>query len=148
MLSVISFSSFSQNSKALAPVSKTVNLTEAYSSLLIENNLSVILTESASPTIKIEGDARDVKKVGVFVTDGQLVLTYAQPNLQPDVKLYVPAAFLTKVFMNGKAMLSSSAVLKNKKLKIYMAEEGQVNIRSVGSVIVEPDNEIDFVKTR
>ena len=147
MLSAMGFSSFAQNSKVSEPFSKTVKLKEECTSLVIEDNLSVILTESASNNITIVGDIRDVKKTGVSITDGRLVLSYALRDLPSEVKVYVPAALLGKVFINGKGTLSSSTVLKNKTLKIFLAEEGKVNNRSLGNVIVEPMNDICFVST-
>jgi hypothetical protein len=145
MLFVISFSAFAQKSSVGDPVSKTVKLDEPFTSLLIASDLPVILTEGDSNNIVVEGDARDIKKVGVSIVDDRLTLTDSRPQARPDVKVYVPATFLNKVYVNGKANLSSSSVLHNKNLKIFLSEEAIINVKSFGKVTVETTSEIDFV---
>jgi len=145
MLLAVSFSAFAQKSSVSDPVSKTVKLDETFTSLLITNDLSVILTESASNEIVIEGDARDIKKVEVSIVDNRLVLASSRPQVRLDVKVYVPAAFLNKVYIDGKANLSSSSTLRNKNLRIFLSEEAIINVKSFGKVTVETSSEIDFV---
>ena len=139
---------FAQHGKAIDPVSKTISLSESFTSLTVENDFSVMLTESSSAEIRLEGDARDIKLTDAFVADGQLVLSFRKPNIKPDVTVYVPAGLLNKVNITGNATVRSSSVLQNKKLQILLAGEGKVNIKSTGTLTVEAESGIDFVKGR
>ena len=57
----------------------------------------------------------------------------------------MPAGLLSKIDVYGKAKLSSENTLSNEKLKVILADEATINIRSQGKVIVEGTSEIDFV---
>ena len=145
LASAISFSSFANSVNHKEPASKVVSLQEKYTTMLIESDLAVVLTESNSNEIVLKGDERDIKKVKVKVEDGKLILTSLTQSFKPDVTIYVPAGLLSKIDVYGKAKLSSENTLSNEKLKVILADEATINIRSQGKVIVEGTSEIDFV---
>ena len=141
----ISFSSFANPVNDKEPASKVVNLKEAYTSLVIESNIKVVLMESSASDVTLTGDERDIKKVRVRVSDGKLILTSLDQIVKPDVTVYIPANLLTRIDVNGKAQLSSAQILSNQKLKVVLADEATINLRSQGKVVVEGTSEIDFV---
>jgi hypothetical protein len=145
LATTISFSSFANTTSHTEPASRVVSLKEKYTSMVIESDLAVVLTESNSTEIVLKGNERDIKKVRVKVQDGNLILTSLDYIIKPDVTIYVPANLLTRINVNGKARLSSDNTLSNEKLKVVIADEATVNLRSQGKVIVEGTSEIDFV---
>ena len=146
LLCSLSFSAFAQKSKSADPFSKLIRFDEGYSSLIIDEGISVVLTEGNSNEIIIKGVEKSVKKVTVKVDDGRLVLTNLQPGVQSDVKVYVPASFLNKVNINGASELTSASILNNPKLRVIVAGEGRVHLRSNGKVTVEGTDEFDFIR--
>jgi len=144
LLSSLGFSSFAQESPKMDGSAKTVQFNETYHSLSIQDNITVILTEGKSDKIFIEGNA---KAVDARVSDGHLTLS-AGSRFTEDVKVYVPADFVSKVYMNAAGSLNSAATLSNSKIKIYLAAEARINVRSTGNVAVETIDDIQFVKGR
>jgi hypothetical protein len=50
--------------------------------------------------------------------------------------------------MNGNGSLTSANILSNQKMKIYLAAEARIDVRSTGNVTVETVDNIQFVKGR
>lgn len=145
-LSTIGFSAVAQKAKYAEPVTRSIHLKESFSSLVINNDISVVLTESSSEEIVIKGDESRIKKCKVQVDDGKLFLSYLQTNEKPDVQVYVPARFLNKVIINGKSELTSSSILSNAAIRVIIAGESKVHLRSIGKVTVEGTDDFDFIR--
>jgi len=141
LLCSLAFSAFAQKSKPSDPVSKLIRLNEGYSSMVIEDDISVVLTESNSNEIIIKGEEKSVEKVKVEVDDGRLILSYVSAGVPAAVKVYVPAALLSRVNINGKSDVTSAS-----KLRVIVAGEGKVHLRSSGKVLVEGTDEFDFIR--
>ena len=146
LLCSLAFSAFAQKSKPSDPVSKLIRLNEGYSSMVIEDDISVVLTESNSNEIIIKGEEKSVEKVKVEVDDGRLILSYVSAGVPAAVKVYVPAALLSRVNINGKSEVTSASTLNNPKLRVIVAGEGKVHLRSSGKVLVEGTDEFDFIR--
>jgi formylmethanofuran dehydrogenase subunit D len=140
LLSTIGFSAFAQQS---VPQDKKIQLTETATSLVVEDDITVVLTDSKADYLSVEGDS---KAVVATIQDGQLVLSARKSHLASNVTVFVPAGQLSKVFLNGTGSLSSSDILSNQKIKIYLASEAKINVRSKGAVSVEAFNDIQFVR--
>jgi hypothetical protein len=141
LLSTIGLSAFAQSTAPQA--AKKIQLTEAVSTLIVEDDITVVLTDSKADHLSVEGDA---KAVLATIVDGQLVLSARKSFGASDVTVYVPAGQLSKVFLNGTGSLSSSEILSNQRIKIFLASEAKINVRSRGSVSVETNNDIQFVQ--
>ena len=143
----VSFSSFTNKPSTPAEtVSKVVRFNERFFSLIVENDLSVVLTESSSNEIIIEGSEHAIKTLIVNVEDGKLNLSSLPFASHAGVTVYVPAAFLSKVNLYGNSRLSSSSVLNNARLHVLIAGEAKVHLRSNGKVTVEGTPDFDFIK--
>ena len=105
LVSGLSFSAFAQKAPA-----KTIQFKEVFTNVSINGELSIVLTEGASDKITVEGD------VVASVFDGHLSVAARNPRLASEMKVYIPASFLTRVFMNGNGSLSSATILPNQKM--------------------------------
>jgi len=144
LLVIASTVAVAQDRKTM-PSPTTVHFSEAFTSLVVEDDLTVVLTVGASPDITIEGDARSVMTKEV---DGSLSLSVLGVHAAGQTIVYVPASLLSRVYMNGTGTLRSATTLQNRKLKIILSDEAKVRVKSTGNVSVETWNEIDFVKGR
>src|SRR5947209_16879226 len=107
LLAVVSTSAFAQTNKANAL--RTLHFSDSFTSLTVEDDLTVILTDDTVPDIKVEGSA-DV--VMAKETEGNLFLYVRNGSTAADVKVYVPGRLLSKIFMNGKGTLGSATTLQ------------------------------------
>jgi len=142
LLSSIGLSAFAQKT---APQDKKIHLTETTTTLVVEDDITVILTDSKADYLSVEGDP---KAVLATIVDGQLTLSARKSYGGSNVTVYVPAGHLSKVFLNGTGNLTSSDVLSNQKIKIYLASEAKINVKSKGAVSVETQDDIQFVRGR
>ncbi|HYO21115.1 MAG TPA: DUF2807 domain-containing protein [Flavisolibacter sp.] len=141
LLSSLTFSAFAQ--KTSQNETKLIQLKEVFTSMSVDNDIDVVLTESKTGEMVVEGNA---KLLDMRLSDGHLSLSKKQLGVSAPIKVHVPASYLSKIFMNGNGTLSSSAVLSNQKMKILLAGEAKIAVKSTGSVTVETAEEIQFVK--
>lgn len=139
---------FAQKGRPAQPVSTTVHLSEAVRTLFVENDITVVLTERKSDDVIAEGDARDVKALRVQVDDGRLSLSSSSATSLAGLKVYVPAAHLLKINLQGKSILRATATLQNPALKVVLDGEGIVTLSSTGKLVIEGTSDFDFVQSR
>ena len=142
LVSSLSFSAFAQKSNVSEKSPKLINFKEVFTTVSVDDDMEVILTEGASDKIVVDGDVK------ASVSDGHLYVAARNPRLASGTKVFIPSAFLSKVYMNGNGSLSSAAVLRNQKVKILLASEARINVRSLGNVTIETLDDIQFVKGR
>ncbi|HEX8314541.1 MAG TPA: DUF2807 domain-containing protein, partial [Flavisolibacter sp.] len=121
LLSSLSFSAFAQ--KITQSETKVIQLKEVFTSLSIDEGIDIVLTENKAGEMLVEGNA---KLLDMRLADGHLSLAKKYTGLSSPLKVYVPANYLTKIFMNGNGMLSSSTALSNHRIKILLAGEARV----------------------
>jgi hypothetical protein len=142
LVSSLSFSAFAQKGQGPEKSPKVIQFQEAFTTVSVEDDMEIILTDGHSDKIAIDGDVRAV------VSDGHLYVSARNPRQAHAMKVFIPSAFLSKVFLNGNGSLSSASVLRNQKVKIFLASEAKINLRSLGNVTVETLDDISFVKGR
>jgi hypothetical protein len=142
LVSSLSFSAFAQKSGVQDKPAKTIHFKEVFTNVSIDDDVNVILTEGSSDKVVVEGDVK------ATVVDGHLYVSARNPRLAYGMKVYVPASFLTRIYMNGNGSLTSANILSNQKMKIYLAAEARIDVRSTGNVTVETVDNIQFVKGR
>jgi hypothetical protein len=143
LLSSLGFSAYAQ--KAAPSETQTIQLKEVFTSLSVDNDIQVVLTENTAGEMLVEGD---VKSLDIQLVDGHLQLSKKQPAKLSPLKVYVPSVYLSKVYMNGNGSLSSASVLSNNRIRIILGGEARIAVRSIGHVILETENGIQFVKSR
>ena len=138
--------SFAQPAKPETTASKTIHLSGSAAVLFVEGDVSVVLTDSKTTDLVVEGDAREIKALRVNMEEGRLSLSSAASLAQ--LKVYVPSAGLTRINLLGKSILRSASVLQNPNLKIVLDGEGIVNLSSTGKLVIESTDAFDFVRSR
>ncbi|RYZ27296.1 MAG: hypothetical protein EOO10_13165 [Chitinophagaceae bacterium] len=142
LVSSLHFSASAQKNQELEKPSKVIQFKENFTIVSVDDDLEIILTDGASDKIAVNGDVK------AMVSDGQLYVSARNPRLAAGTKVFIPSAFLSKVYMNGNGSVSSAAVLPNQKVKILLASEAKINVRSLGNVTVETIDDIQFIKGR
>lgn len=142
LMSSLSFSAFAQKSSSAETPAKIIQFKEVFTTVSIEDDLEVVLTDGNSDNIAIDGNVK------ATLSEGQLFLSAKNPRIAARNKVVIPANFLSRVYMNGNGSLSSENVLRNSRVKIYLASEARINVRSLGNVAVETVDGIQFIKGR
>ena len=135
---------FTASAQKATPETKVIQLKEIFTSVSADDDIDIVLTDSKSGDLLVEGNT---KALDVQLRDGHLQLAKSHHTTNP-VKVYVPAAYVSKIYMNGNGMLSSSSVLSGNRIKVVLAGESRIALRSTGNVTVETMNDIQFVRNR
>lgn len=141
LVSSLSFSVFAQKT-VTEKAPKVIQFNEVFTTVSIDDDLEVVLTNGSSDKIVVEGDVK------ATIADGHLYIAARNPRLASGMKVFVPADYLSKVYMNGNGSLGSSTVLQNHRVKILLTAEAKINVKSTGNITIETVDDIQFVKGR
>ena len=142
LVSSLSFSAFAQKSSIAETPAKVIQFKEVFTMVSVDDNLEVVLTNGSSDNILVDDNVK------ATLSEGHLYVSAKNPHLTTGNKVLIPANFLSRVYMNNNGSLRSETVLSNQKVKIYLASEAKINVRSLGNVSVETVGDILFVKGR
>jgi hypothetical protein len=148
LTAVVTFTSFSYaaNSGPDDPATVKMDFTKKFTSLDIKDHVNIILTSSSESGITIRGDQQDVKDVRAGVNSGRLTVWMTGSGRGAHVTVYVPAALLDQIFINGDSKVQTESILSNPQLDVEINGECRISIRSLGKVDVRNGSEYEFKK--
>lgn len=126
------------------PVPVRITIPGAITSLVINEGITVVLTNEQSKEIIVEGGQADQNPLKLELSSGKLTISRNAAVKAGKLVVYVPAGNLRTVSINGVAELTSNAVLPLKKLDISMESECSIRIRTTGKVNIITWNDIEY----
>lgn len=126
---------------------KKITTLKAASSLIINGDISVVLLNDDSKEISIEGGAGTVKSFVVTEHNGTVTISNYSGAKRTDALVYVPAALLKTISINGAAAISSYEPLYNKNIDVVINGDCNLWLKTFGSVSVDALNEFDYTYT-
>lgn len=115
----------------------------SFASIVINNDIDVVLTECSDAEIYVAGDRKDIATVSYFVKKGILYIQSKGSSLKGKVTVHVPVSHLQLVEINGNSTLTSNGTLNSRLLKVVVNGEAKFDIKSFGKILVEADESID-----
>jgi hypothetical protein len=99
--------------------------------------------------IEIEGDKNDADKISYYVKKGTLYIDRNFGNSQKNPVVQIAVSQLKSIEVNGRSKIVSSGFLRSGLLKVRVNEESKFDLKNMGEIIFEADNEISlqFEKT-
>jgi hypothetical protein len=137
---------FAGNS-SVSPVteySKVISAKAPFHSIVVNNDIDVVLTEATDNTIEIKGEEADVKKVNHYVKKGVLYIGSKVGSLKNKAVVYVSVNDLQSIEVNGKSTVTSKGFLSSSKLKVFVNGEAKFDLKNQGQMLFESDEEIDL----
>jgi hypothetical protein len=113
-------------------------------SLVINEGITVVLTNETSREITVEGNHAEQNPLKLELTDGKLTLTRRTTIQGEKLLVYIPATNLRSVSINGVSTLQSNVVLPLKKLNIVLAAECDIRIKTTGKVNIISWDDIEY----
>lgn len=121
-----------------------IRLDKSFSQLVVEDHITVVLTREAGSEISIHGERAQALHLRASIRNNKLYLWMARGQRGEDVIVYVPAALLERVTLNGDSQLSSSGTLFNPSLAVCVNGASILNLRSTGKIQVEGSSEYEY----
>lgn len=122
---------------------QVIKAKQSFRSIIINNDIDVVLSESAFTEIYVAGSKKDVQNVNYFVRKGILHIQSKSGSLKGKVTVHVPVSQLQLVEINGKSTVTSNGTLSSSLLKVIVNGEARFDIKSFGRILVEADEDID-----
>jgi hypothetical protein len=125
-------------------------VTEAFHSMVVYDDIDVILVEDASSTISIQGRTKCAAAVKAEVKDGQLVLSACHHPLRGRLLVQVTVQQLRTLTVRGASEIYSMGMLNSPRLDVHIEGACRVHVKNRGRVYVAHDaaHEPEYVKTR
>jgi hypothetical protein len=127
---------------------KEVNITGEYQGVEVWGNITVILTNTPSDVLLMEGNAEDFDLVKTTITEGKLEIRTEEKKSLSKLIVYVSAKDVKSMTVNGDAEILSAGTINTSDLKILLNGESKVRVRYHGNLKVIPGNEYELVNNR
>jgi hypothetical protein len=123
---------------------KVISTKSPFHSIVVNNDIDVVLTEATDNMIEIKGEEESVKKVSHFIKKGVLYINSKQGSLKGRATVYLSVNDLQSIEVNGKSTISSKGALNSSKLKVVVNGEAKFDLKNQGKMLFEADEEIDL----
>lgn len=127
-----------------APAKTIIPLTEKFHSIVINDDIAVVLTESNDTEITISGEDKYVSRVDYTVSNGKLTISSKKGFLKNRVVVYVPVKNLRSIEVNGESKVSNKGWLLSPELKVIVNGLAKIELYNKGEVVFESDAAIDI----
>jgi hypothetical protein len=143
-LLVIAISSFATGKPSVGKSSRNWSVDQPFGSISATGNIEVVLVADDSKTISIEGTDKYVNALNLEVDNGVLKIQGSKGSAKSRTIVYVPVRDINKVTLKGGADLSSKGRLESKQLFIRIEGVSKVNVKNLGDVIIDSDDQHQF----
>ena len=128
----------------LTVIQKKMKVEGSFQNVRIYGDISMILTNEPSGTITIEGKEKDVNKIRHRVKDNELVIDARRKNYFNKLIIYLPAAKLQSMQINGDGNISSTGMIQSDDLHITLNGAIDVKVKTTGKLHVDAPNEYEL----
>jgi len=132
-------------STKLTVTKKDISIQGSFQDVLIDGDMSLILTNEPAGTLRIEGYEQDVNKVRWRVKNNKLIIDAGCKNNQNELAVHLSAARLVSMRINGDVDISSDGVIKSDELRISMNGKVTVKIRTTGNLSFDTPDYYDLL---
>lgn len=123
---------------------RKIKSTEAIKSLVVNDEVSVVLLNSSSDEISIEGDKNTIELYAVELKNNTLKVTNNSKDDRKAAIVYVPAALIDQVTINGNSAVTSKETLRNKHIAVWMNGTSNFWVKTYGKVYVQAADGFDY----
>ncbi len=137
-------SSFSQSLTNENYGVRKIKSTEGIKSLVVNDQVSVVLLNSSSDEISIEGDKNAIELYAVEQKKNTLTVTNNSKDDRKAAIVYVPAGLIDQITINGNSAVTSKEFLRNKQIAVWMNGTSNFWVKTYGKVYVQAADGYDF----
>jgi hypothetical protein len=128
-----------------AVIRKEVIIGSPFQRISITGNISVMLTNKPAGTVLVEGNENDLNNMRYRIKDNELVINATRKKRSVQLTIYLSAAMLKNMLINGDGDVSSADVIKTDDLHIWLNGNLNVKINVIGKVSVDAFDNYDLL---
>ena len=146
----VSLSTAAANRDTVDNKIRTWNAKHEYHSVVVSNNINIILAEDSSSLISIQGKSRLVDAVDLFVRDGVLHISSSRTPFINKTVVYIPVRMLSRLTVKGASQVYSMGHLKSEHLRIDVEGPCSVHVKNTGAITIghEQEWEVEYLKRK
>lgn len=124
---------------------KAISFEGSFQDVLIDGDISLVLTNDPAGTLMIEGCEKDVNRVTCRVKNNKLIIDAGSSSNCNELTVYLSAARLLSMRINGDADISSMGVIKSDELRISMNGKVTVKVKTTGNLSFDTPDYYDLL---
>ncbi|HKO81530.1 MAG TPA: DUF2807 domain-containing protein, partial [Chitinophagaceae bacterium] len=125
-------------------IQKKITVEGLFQNVRIYGDVSMILTNEPSGTMVMEGKEKDVNRIRHRVKDNELVIDARRKNYFNKLVIYLPAAMIQSMQVNGDGDISSTGMIQSEKLHITLNGVIDVKIKTTGKFSVDAPDDLEL----
>lgn len=146
LLFLFSFRSWEGTGKSKLPViRKEVKVDNTFQNVSVNGDLTMILTNEPAGTFVMEGNEEAVNNLRYKVKDNELIINVHRKNRLDKLTIYLSAATLKSMLINGDADISSMDIIKSDNLQIWMNGIVNLKVKTTGKVNVDASDAYELL---
>jgi hypothetical protein len=128
----------------ISPVEKSavayqeINNSQAFENVEIRGKVTVILINSQSRDITLQGNSKDLDVVRTTEKEGALEINAEKKRTASKLIVYLPAASMHSLRVTGNAQIFSSGYINVDDLEIILNGDARVKVSCYGNLKVKP----------
>jgi hypothetical protein len=116
---------------------KEVNVTGTCRQVNVYGDVRVVLTNDAPGTLLLEGNGKDIDCVKTIANKHELFINAGRKKSFSQLVIYLPAAGISSLVINGNAEIVSSTMIKAPELEITLCGNALVAVKYEGKIKVK-----------
>jgi hypothetical protein len=117
---------------------------QPFHSVVVNNDIDLVLAEDTDNMIKIRGVEKHLKNVCYSIKKGVLYISSNGGSLKNKATVYLSVNDLQSLVVNGKSAINSKGTLNSKQLTVLVNGEAKFDLKNYGAIIMEAGNEIEL----
>jgi Putative auto-transporter adhesin, head GIN domain len=118
---------------------------KAFQKIRIEGDISVTLTNGPAGSFIVEGKEKELNKIRTVVENNTLILDVSRKAIFRRLTLYLPAASLQAIQLNGNGDITSNELIRSAHLLISLNGNIEVKIKTLGTLSFDAAEDIELV---
>ncbi len=144
LLLLFSFTPGGTKKSKVAVIRKEVIIEKPFQSIIINGDISVILTNNPAGAIMVEGNENDLNKIRYKNKNNELILDASRKKSFAQITIYLSATMLKHMLINGDGDISSTGIIKTDDLHVWLNGDINVEINTIGKVSADAYNGYDL----
>ena len=137
LLLLFSFSSGEGAEGRKLPVVQKEVIVDPFQTVSVNGDISMILTNKPAGTVTIEGNENDVSRIRYRNKNNELTIDARRKNHLNEIIIYLSAATLKSMLVNGDGNISSIDIIKPGDLHIWLNGNIDIKVKTTGKISVD-----------
>ena len=126
-------------------VRKEFKVDNAFKSILLEGNISLVLTNDPAGTVIIEGKKKELNKINPVFKNNILVIDANQKNIFAKITINLSALAVETIQLNGDGYISSIDFIQSDHLHMSLNGNIRVKVRTLGKISFDAPDDIELL---